>query len=156
MLRGLELSYIEMLSVLLAGLAFTLPPHATMTVAAPRAAAPRMIVDVPFHLPLNLIAEVIDSSGERGTHDTCLQRTATHATHATQSTHAHSATFCHTPPVYGAVDAPGWVMPVGGVLLIATALLPVLLAPGEEAFSQQRARRPTQKTFPNTHCFSCE
>lgn len=42
-------------------------------------------------------------------------------------------------PVYGAVDAPDWVIPVGGLLAILTALLPVLLAPGEEAFTRQRA-----------------
>ena len=27
--------------------------------------------------------------------------------------------------IYGAVDAPGWVAPVGGIAVIATALLPV-------------------------------
>ena len=47
--------------------------------------------------------------------------------------------------VYGAVDAPGWVAPVGGIAVIATALLPVLLAPGEEAFNRQRACSLTQK-----------
>ena len=41
--------------------------------------------------------------------------------------------------VYGAVEAPGWVVPVGGLLAILTALLPVLLAPGDEAFRRQRA-----------------
>ena len=56
-------------------------------------------------LPLSLIAEVIDASGER---------------------------------VYGAVDAPGWVAPVGGIAVISTALLPVLLAPGDEAFRRQQ------------------
>ena len=40
--------------------------------------------------------------------------------------------------VYGAVDAPSWVAPVGGIAVIATALLPVLLAPGEEAFTRQQ------------------
>lgn len=40
--------------------------------------------------------------------------------------------------IYGAVDAPGWVAPVGGVTVILTALLPVLLAPGEQAFSRQQ------------------
>ena len=39
---------------------------------------------------------------------------------------------------YGAVDAPGWVAPVAGVGAIITALLPVLLAPGEEAFTRQQ------------------
>jgi hypothetical protein len=41
--------------------------------------------------------------------------------------------------VYGAVDAPGWVAPVGGIAVIATALLPVLLAPGDDAFRRQQA-----------------
>ena len=40
--------------------------------------------------------------------------------------------------VYGAVEAPGWVLPVGGGLAILTALLPVLLAPGDEALNRQR------------------
>ena len=62
---------------------------------------PSMLAD----LPLNLLAEVIDATGER---------------------------------VYGAVDAPVWVAPVGGIAVIATALLPVLLAPGDEAFRRQQ------------------
>jgi len=41
--------------------------------------------------------------------------------------------------VYGAVEAPGWVLPVGGLLAVLTALLPVVLAPGEEAFNRQQA-----------------
>ena len=45
--------------------------------------------------------------------------------------------------IYGAVDAPGWVAPLGGILLIGSALLPVLLAPGEEAFNQQRGDEET-------------
>lgn len=40
--------------------------------------------------------------------------------------------------IYGAVDAPPWVLPVGAFLAIGTSLLPVLLAPGEEALIQQR------------------
>ena len=40
--------------------------------------------------------------------------------------------------IYGAVEAPGWVLPVGGLLAILTALLPVLLAPGDEAFKRQQ------------------
>jgi hypothetical protein len=40
--------------------------------------------------------------------------------------------------VYGAVDAPGWIAPVAGIAAIGTALLPILLAPGEEAFSRQQ------------------
>jgi hypothetical protein len=40
--------------------------------------------------------------------------------------------------VYGAVDAPGWVAPIGGIAVIGTALLPVLLAPGEQAFTRQQ------------------
>lgn len=39
---------------------------------------------------------------------------------------------------YGAVDAPPLVPIVGGVLAIGTALLPVLLKPGEEAFEEVR------------------
>lgn len=37
---------------------------------------------------------------------------------------------------YGAVDAPPLVPIVGGVLAIATALLPIALRPGEEAFEE--------------------
>lgn len=33
---------------------------------------------------------------------------------------------------YGAVAAPGWALPLGAVLVIATAAIPVLLKPGEE------------------------
>ena len=39
---------------------------------------------------------------------------------------------------YGAVDAPPLVPIIGGVLAIGTALLPVLLKPGEEAFEEVR------------------
>lgn len=39
---------------------------------------------------------------------------------------------------YGAVDAPGWVLPVFATLAIATSLLPILLTPGEEAFNRQQ------------------
>lgn len=56
-------------------------------------------------LPMSVIAEVVDASGER---------------------------------VYGAVEAPGWVPIVGGIAAVATALLPVLLAPGEKAFNRQQ------------------
>ena len=35
--------------------------------------------------------------------------------------------------VYGAVAAPGWALPVGALLAILTAAIPVLLRPGEEA-----------------------
>merc|ERR1719182_1381370 len=40
--------------------------------------------------------------------------------------------------VYGAVDAPVWIAPVAGIAAIGTALLPILLAPGEEAFKGQQ------------------
>jgi hypothetical protein len=33
---------------------------------------------------------------------------------------------------YGAVAAPAWALPLGAVLVIATAAIPVLLKPGEE------------------------
>lgn len=39
---------------------------------------------------------------------------------------------------YGAVDAPPLVPIVGGILAIATALLPIALRPGEEAFEEVR------------------
>ena len=35
---------------------------------------------------------------------------------------------------YGAVAAPSWALPLGAVLVIATAAIPVLLKPGEEVF----------------------
>jgi len=46
---------------------------------------------------------------------------------------------------YGAVDAPGWVAPLGGVAAIGTALLPVLLAPGDDAFRSQQANEEEVK-----------
>lgn len=48
--------------------------------------------------------------------------------------------------IYGAVDAPGWVAPLGGILLIGSALLPIVLAPGEEAFNQQRGDEEAVQT----------
>jgi hypothetical protein len=38
----------------------------------------------------------------------------------------------------GSVNAPGWIAPVGGVLAILTAALPIALQSGEEALDQQR------------------
>ena len=58
--------------------------------------------------------------------------------------------------VYGAVDAPGWVAPVGGITVILTALLPVVLAPGEQAFNRQQgdeakvSKQGRGKRFGNT------
>ena len=40
--------------------------------------------------------------------------------------------------VYGAVSAPDWALPLGAVLVILTAALPILLKPGEAALDQQR------------------
>ena len=40
--------------------------------------------------------------------------------------------------VYGAVSAPDWALPLGAVLVILTAALPILLKPGETALDQQR------------------
>jgi len=45
--------------------------------------------------------------------------------------------------VYGAVEAPAWVAPLGGIAAIGTALLPIALAPGEEAFSRQQGDEKT-------------
>ena len=39
---------------------------------------------------------------------------------------------------YGAVAAPGWALPLGAVLVILTAAIPILLKPGEAALDQQR------------------
>eukprot|EP00619_Florenciella_sp_RCC1007_P012584 CAMPEP_0205922988 /NCGR_PEP_ID=MMETSP1325-20131115/15399_1 /ASSEMBLY_ACC=CAM_ASM_000708 /TAXON_ID=236786 /ORGANISM="Florenciella sp., Strain RCC1007" /LENGTH=119 /DNA_ID=CAMNT_0053291109 /DNA_START=42 /DNA_END=401 /DNA_ORIENTATION=+ len=44
---------------------------------------------------------------------------------------------------YGAVNAPGWVLPVGALAVILTAAVPVLLSPGEEALEQQRIDEET-------------
>mmetsp|Transcript_70082 Transcript_70082/g.196107 ORF Transcript_70082/g.196107 Transcript_70082/m.196107 type:complete len:119 (-) Transcript_70082:1543-1899(-) len=44
---------------------------------------------------------------------------------------------------YGAVNAPGWVLPVGALAVILTAAVPVLLSPGEEALEQQRVDEET-------------
>jgi len=40
--------------------------------------------------------------------------------------------------VYGAVDAPVWVLPVFAIAAIGTSFLPSLLSPGEEALNQMR------------------
>ena len=63
-------------------------------VSRARAAAPRALlpVELPLSIPYSLIAEIVDTDGER---------------------------------MYGAVDAPSWIAPLGGILLISTALLPV-------------------------------
>jgi hypothetical protein len=34
--------------------------------------------------------------------------------------------------VYGAVNAPGWVLPVGALVAVLTAAVPILLRPGEK------------------------
>ena len=47
------------------------------------------------------------------------------------------------PPLdtYGTVDAPGWVLPLGALLVISTAaLIPLALKPGAEAFEEERKR----------------
>ena len=38
----------------------------------------------------------------------------------------------------GAVAAPSWALPLGAVLVILTAAIPILLKPGEAALEQQR------------------
>eukprot|EP01031_Cornospumella_fuschlensis_P035625 gene35625-43207_t len=45
--------------------------------------------------------------------------------------------------VYGAVAAPGWVLPVGCLAVILTAAIPILLRPGESALEQQRKDEAT-------------
>merc|ERR1719453_3072552 len=40
--------------------------------------------------------------------------------------------------VYGQVNAPDFVLPLGAALVILTAAIPILLKPGEEALEQQR------------------
>ena len=40
----------------------------------------------------------------------------------------------------GTVDAPGWVLPLGAVLVIGTSLLPLALKDGEEAFDDIKER----------------
>lgn len=41
---------------------------------------------------------------------------------------------------YGAVAAPGWVLPLGAVLAIATALLPLVLRAGDDAQREMAER----------------
>ena len=41
---------------------------------------------------------------------------------------------------YGAVDAPAWVLPVGALLVIATALLPLALRAGDDAQREMAER----------------
>ncbi|KAL1510880.1 hypothetical protein AB1Y20_005712 [Prymnesium parvum] len=93
---------ITLLLALLATSSGFVVPHAPRTAPTPRAPAPTALVP---ELPLQLLAEIVDASGER---------------------------------VYGAVDAPVWIAPLAGVAAIGTALLPVLLAPGEQAFNRQQ------------------
>ena len=40
--------------------------------------------------------------------------------------------------VYGAVNAPDFVLPLGALLIVLTAAIPFLLRPGEDALEQQR------------------
>lgn len=49
--------------------------------------------------------------------------------------------------MYGAVEAPGWVLPTFALLAILTSLLPILLSPGEEAFQRQQVDEA--RTFGN-------
>mmetsp|Transcript_19156 Transcript_19156/g.25235 ORF Transcript_19156/g.25235 Transcript_19156/m.25235 type:complete len:131 (+) Transcript_19156:249-641(+) len=37
---------------------------------------------------------------------------------------------------YGAVSAPGWILPVGALAVIVTAAVPILLQSGQEAFDE--------------------
>jgi hypothetical protein len=48
--------------------------------------------------------------------------------------------------VYGTVNAPSWVLPVGAVFAILTAAIPILLRPGEKALDQQRINEETTNT----------
>mmetsp|Transcript_4281 Transcript_4281/g.10977 ORF Transcript_4281/g.10977 Transcript_4281/m.10977 type:complete len:118 (+) Transcript_4281:63-416(+) len=41
---------------------------------------------------------------------------------------------------YGAVNAPGWVLPVGALTVIATALLPLALQAGDDAQREMAER----------------
>mmetsp|Transcript_4586 Transcript_4586/g.13517 ORF Transcript_4586/g.13517 Transcript_4586/m.13517 type:complete len:108 (+) Transcript_4586:79-402(+) len=49
-----------------------------------------------------------------------------------------AAAFAADSYEYGAVDAPGWILPAGAVLAIATALLPLALQSGEEGLEEMR------------------
>ena len=50
--------------------------------------------------------------------------------------------------IYGAVAAPSWALPLGAVLAILTAAIPILLRPGEKALDQQRIdEETTNNTF---------
>lgn len=51
---------------------------------------------------------------------------------------ANAATEKGADYVYGSVAAPDWALPLGAVLVILTAALPILLKPGEAALDQQR------------------
>lgn len=46
--------------------------------------------------------------------------------------------------VYGAVAAPDFALPLGLVLIIGTAAIPLLLNPGEKALEQQRLDEETR------------
>ena len=64
-------------------------PQAAPRAAVARTPAPQALAP---ELPLQLLAEIVDATGER---------------------------------VYGAVEAPGWILPVASIAAIGTALLPV-------------------------------
>lgn len=99
--------------------AFTLPAATRSATTQTRTTTPKAVLN---EFPLTLLAEIVDTTGER---------------------------------VYGAVDAPGWVIPVGGALAIATALLPVLLAPGEQAFQRQQGDEKKVKNEFGNNIFKC-
>lgn len=45
---------------------------------------------------------------------------------------------------YGAVNAPDWALPLAAVLIIGSAAIPLILAPGEKALEQQRDNEETK------------
>ena len=64
-------------------------------------------------------------------------------TELTNSILSQAAEEMTGPPLdtYGTVDAPGWVLPLGALLVISTAaLIPLALKPGAEAFEEERKR----------------
>ena len=75
----------------------------------------------------------------RGFRPRCgLSRPTVQRLHATPWTSLIEAAAKPEGYVYGAVEAPGWALPLGLVLIISVAAVPLLLAPGEKALDTQR------------------
>jgi len=86
-----------------------------------------------FFLTLSVVLAFRPRSGVRA-----LSRPTVQRLHATPWTSLIEAAAKPEGYVYGAVEAPGWALPLGLVLIVSVAAVPLLLAPGEKALDAQR------------------